>query len=1087
MVIRITVSEAFSRTDSEAHDEMLTDIRYIDDDRIINWSTPMVSVSVSGMRTGQAYPYWWPIYKDGTSGIMPYVFNDPNGAPPYNYYLTYQLPGDPIHYKVGTVNKSSFQRFADSGVPAWYSPDGRSPDPNDPNERIYFITNPAPWKPSFVTTGTWQQFQDIPAQRNNSQYFKENYITNSAGTGNDTAKWIFDIPKSADYVVSAWWPALSTNATNTPFTVKHAGGTTTVPMNQTINGRRWNQIGQFHFDVNEYTVLLTDNVSSGNIVADGIRIAHVNNPPEVIQSDFIVLPSALTSLTTLNPAVLATAKLNINCYGPAPLKVTFYNLGTGDLTGREWNLGDGYTNTTRDTLEHEYINPGTYTVSLRVDGPAGSSTKTKTGYIQVWPKGTQQTPPLRAEFATLSQYGQAPLGTMLLDVSSGDLRRGITYTPVEGFSGNVELRYTVKDNEGLTSNEAVVSIVVGNNPVAENDWSACAVNSSVKIHVLDNDVAPKGTIEPNTVQVAGNPSHGIVDVNSIYGTIAYTPTTGFSGQDAFTYRVADNNGLVSNAATVTIAVGNSPVAKDDKFITGTNQSKVIAITKNDVDADGTVDPNTVTVAVNPAHGAVDVNNNSATVTYIPITGFTGQDTFTYTVKDNNNLTSNQATVTIIVGNTPVAENDKAVTAVGSEVNILIHDNDADSNGKILPETTSIVSGPSSGSVVVHDSWLWDFGDGQTSHERHPIHIYMVPGNYTVKLTVTDKNGNKSTEEKPNYIRAVIFEKSIDNVDYPKTHSGGYQGNKTYVKANTLDISKEQFRYNRMLYDSCNSADYYMGTFDHGLLFYTVTTSGAEGSLQYLRSYLEGKSNQEIWDDIQHVEAAYDYYNFNLRPDQQQEDTTTQTLSMKTNLMTALPTSVVDSTAIQDSAVIKDLANKSVEEAVDSLEEPQYLVNDKRMTETITATFKNKEKEAVENAIAQVQKPAEGLTDSNTVTLNSQFTVAKKILQAFPEESIKLLLDTYESGDTTSRQNVINVIGIWAAKPSVREILRKALDDKTVCINENPELVGKPLRICDIAYNQLVLNLKIKNVLRVIGSSMNMETRDYHINILKSKL
>jgi PKD repeat protein len=37
--------------------------------------------------------------------------------------------------------------------------------------------------------------------------------------------------------------------------------------------------------------------------------------------------------------------------------------------------------------------------------------------------------------------------------------------------------------------------------------------------------------------------------------------------------------------------------------------------------------------------------------------------------------------------------------------------------------------------VVPSSWLWDFGDGSTSTEPNPRHLYTSPGTYTVKLTV----------------------------------------------------------------------------------------------------------------------------------------------------------------------------------------------------------------------------------------------------------------------------------------------------------------------------------------------------------------
>jgi gliding motility-associated-like protein len=49
------------------------------------------------------------------------------------------------------------------------------------------------------------------------------------------------------------------------------------------------------------------------------------------------------------------------------------------------------------------------------------------------------------------------------------------------------------------------------------------------------------------------------------------------------------------------------------------------------------------------------------------------------------------------------------------------------------------------------AWSWDFGDGNTSSFQNPSTFYSVPGSYTVTLTVTDGNGNKSTVSKTDYI------------------------------------------------------------------------------------------------------------------------------------------------------------------------------------------------------------------------------------------------------------------------------------------------------------------------------------------------
>jgi len=49
------------------------------------------------------------------------------------------------------------------------------------------------------------------------------------------------------------------------------------------------------------------------------------------------------------------------------------------------------------------------------------------------------------------------------------------------------------------------------------------------------------------------------------------------------------------------------------------------------------------------------------------------------------------------------------------------------------------------------SWLWDFGDGQTSNEQNPAHTYAGDGVYTVTLTVTEADEDTDTETKVGYI------------------------------------------------------------------------------------------------------------------------------------------------------------------------------------------------------------------------------------------------------------------------------------------------------------------------------------------------
>ena len=66
---------------------------------------------------------------------------------------------------------------------------------------------------------------------------------------------------------------------------------------------------------------------------------------------------------------------------------------------------------------------------------------------------------------------------------------------------------------------------------------------------------------------------------------------------------------------------------------------------------------------------------------------------------------------------------------------------------------------SDGRVV---SWSWDFGDGSTSNEAEPVHVYSSPGNYTVTLTVRDDKGGEDTIK-----ASILVEKAPETTTTPK--------------------------------------------------------------------------------------------------------------------------------------------------------------------------------------------------------------------------------------------------------------------------------------------------------------------------------
>ncbi|MFA4860843.1 PKD domain-containing protein [Methanoregula sp.] len=53
------------------------------------------------------------------------------------------------------------------------------------------------------------------------------------------------------------------------------------------------------------------------------------------------------------------------------------------------------------------------------------------------------------------------------------------------------------------------------------------------------------------------------------------------------------------------------------------------------------------------------------------------------------------------------------------------------------------------------SWYWTFGDGSTTDEQSPSHLYLKTGEYTVSLKVTNATGGADTFTYPGCVRGII--------------------------------------------------------------------------------------------------------------------------------------------------------------------------------------------------------------------------------------------------------------------------------------------------------------------------------------------
>nr|MBI1232072.1 DUF11 domain-containing protein [Cytophagales bacterium] len=89
---------------------------------------------------------------------------------------------------------------------------------------------------------------------------------------------------------------------------------------------------------------------------------------------------------------------------------------------------------------------------------------------------------------------------------------------------------------------------------AEDDQVTTNQNRAVNIAVLVNDDIEVGSLDPATLTVSESPTNGSVVVNAD-GTITYTPSENYTGNDQFTYQICDGtDGLVCDTAVVTITV-----------------------------------------------------------------------------------------------------------------------------------------------------------------------------------------------------------------------------------------------------------------------------------------------------------------------------------------------------------------------------------------------------------------------------------------------------------------------------------------------------------------------------------------------------
>ena len=89
------------------------------------------------------------------------------------------------------------------------------------------------------------------------------------------------------------------------------------------------------------------------------------------------------------------------------------------------------------------------------------------------------------------------------------------------------------------------------------------------------------------------------------------------------------------------------------------------------------------------------------------------------------------------------------------------------------------------SVDTVNTWLWEFGDGDTSTDQNPSHEYLNPGDFTVTLTVTGPGGS-DTLVKTNYITASYPEPTADFEGTPTNGNAPLEVTFTDLSVDSVD-------------------------------------------------------------------------------------------------------------------------------------------------------------------------------------------------------------------------------------------------------------------------------------------------------------
>lgn len=379
--------------------------------------------------------------------------------------------------------------------------------------------------------------------------------------------------------------------------------------------------------------------------------------------------------------------------GSAPLDVTFTNLSSGDQITSTWDFGDGQTQQTNETnVTHRYEQNGTYTVTLRVTGTGDPSTSTQTITV---------TDRVQAAFRWGALTDPPGLGVAFQDQSTGQ---------IASWSWNF--------GDGANSNEQ--------NPT--HNYNA-AGTYTVRLRVTGQDGVTSDAEQSVTV-AEPLPEAPVANFTATIDALRVSFTDASTGLvDTYTWDFGDGT------------AGNERNPVHDYATGGTYTVRLIV----ENEGGSSEVSQQITVAPPPPDAPVSSFTFNATDLSVTFTDTSTGDIASWFWDFGDGTTSNEEdpthayqqggtyTVQLTVGNAGGSDTSAQDVTINAPLALPVANFDFEVNNLDVQFTDA-----SSGQAI--NSWVWNFGDGATSNEQNPSHVYQNAGTYNVTLTVANASG-----------------------------------------------------------------------------------------------------------------------------------------------------------------------------------------------------------------------------------------------------------------------------------------------------------------------------------------------------------